>query len=690
MARNKEAMIFLIDVGPSMHSVLPEVGKVCSMFIQKKLIFAKSDLVGIVLFGTKDTNNELEKEVGGYEHVFVLRDIGVVDEADLETLNLPRGTFPGDFLDAIVVGMDMLIKKFNPKEKLKKCLHLITNAQCATKEPYEGTKVDQAVTIAHQMNAQGISLNCLIFRERLWGVENQQVIDENDKLLNQFSQQAVANIVHVDSTTSLLGAIKTRRINPVTIFRGDLELSSTMKIKVWVYKKTAEEKFPTLKKYSDEAPTSDKYATHEVKVDFEYKIMEDPDKIVPPEQRIKGYRYGPQVVPISASEWEAAKVKLKKSVKLLGFTKASNISRHYYMKDVNIFIPEPGNTKAIIAVSALARAMQEKNRSAILRCVWREGQGKVIVGVLTPNLSSVDKIPDSFYFNVLPFAEDVREFQFPSLSKFSSCQPDEKQQEAADDFVKMLDLTSSNGKELLQPEYTPNPVLAQFYRFLDLKSKDPGSDIPELDNSLKKIAEPDFDILSRNKSITNHFEKQFELKENSKKRKLSRHAWRGKPSVSDEKEVGKEGEVPETQSASLVKALPSTNVEKIGDLNPVQDFEAMMKRRDSSKWTSKAIKDMKSHIFYLLENSFEGHSYQKAIECLIALREGCILEQEPREFNDFLLDMCKKWSKTDLADFLSLMPSKNITLISKIEAADSDLTEAAAKNFPVTFNESPE
>ncbi|RRT70680.1 hypothetical protein B296_00021241 [Ensete ventricosum] len=36
--------------------------------------------------------------------------------------------------------------------------------------------------------------------------------------------------------------------------------------------------------------------------------------------------------------------------------------------DVYIFIPEPGNTKAIIAVSALAKAMKEMNKSAVLRC----------------------------------------------------------------------------------------------------------------------------------------------------------------------------------------------------------------------------------------------------------------------------------------------------------------------------------
>lgn len=97
---------------------------------------------------------------------------------------------------------------------------------------------------------------------------------------------------------------------------------------MWVYKKTAEEKFPTLKKYSDKAPPSDKFASHEVKVDYEYKSIVEPDKVVPPDQRIKGYRYGPQVVPISSAEWEAVKFKPEKGVKLLGFTDRSSILRY--------------------------------------------------------------------------------------------------------------------------------------------------------------------------------------------------------------------------------------------------------------------------------------------------------------------------------------------------------------------------
>lgn len=61
--------------------------------------------------------------------------------------------------------------------------------------------------------------------------------------------------------------------------------------------------------------------------------------------------------------------------------------RHYYMKDVNLFIAEPGNSRATVAVSALARAMKEMNKVGIVRCVWRQGQQSVVVGVLTPNVS---------------------------------------------------------------------------------------------------------------------------------------------------------------------------------------------------------------------------------------------------------------------------------------------------------------
>jgi len=67
--------------------------------------------------------------------------------------------------------------------------------------------------------------------------------------------------------------------------------------------------------------------------------------------------------------------------------------------------------------------------------------------------------PDSFYFNVLPFAEDVREFQFPSFSNFpASRQPNRQQLEVAANLIKKLDLAPDR-QEVLPPDFTPNLVL---------------------------------------------------------------------------------------------------------------------------------------------------------------------------------------------------------------------------------------
>ncbi|XP_038898554.1 ATP-dependent DNA helicase 2 subunit KU80 [Benincasa hispida] len=680
MARNREILVLVLDVGPSMHSILPEVEKVCSMLVEKKLVYNKYDEVGIVLFGTEDTKNELTEEVGGYQHVVVLQNMKVVDGDLVDVLKrIPRGTVSGDFLDAIIVGMDMLIKKFGVTEKGKKRLCLVTDALFPIKEPYEGTKEDQVTTIAQQMTKHGMRMDSVVVRGRFGQDADEKMMNENDNLLNIFSEKTNAKMVYVESPTSLLGAIRTRSIAPVTIFRGDLEISSIIKIKVWVYKKTSEEKFPTLKRYSDKAPPTDKFATHEVKVDYEYKSVEEPSKVVPPEHRIKGYRYGPQVVPISTAEWDAVKFKPEKSVKLLGFTNASNIMRHYYMKDVNVLIPEPGNKRAIIAVSALARAMKEMDKVAIVRCVWRQGQGSVVVGVLTPNISKKDGIADSLYFNVLPFAEDVREFQFPSFSNLPALmQPSVEQQEAADDFVKMLDLAPAGREEILQPDLTPNPVLERFYRHLELKSKDPDAAVPPLDGTLQKITEPDPDLFSQNKSVIDTFHRRFELKENPKLKKPRRHYLREKASGSSDKEDNDEISA---QIVESVSNMPIVKVEKIGDSTPLEDFEAMMSRRDSPEWISKAIIGMRNKIFDLVENSSDGDNYPKAIEYLRALRKGCIIEQEPKQFNDFLRHLRKFCLEKKLHSFCEFLASQQISLISKEEAADSEVADDEARSF---------
>lgn len=126
----------------------------------------------------------------------------------------------------------MLIKKYGETNKGKKRLCLITNAVCPIKDPYEGTKEDQIRTVALQMSAHGMRMECIVVRGKMTGDVNKRTMEENDHLLNIFPTKGSANVACVDSPTSLLGALRTRSISPVTVFRGDLELSPKLRIKV--------------------------------------------------------------------------------------------------------------------------------------------------------------------------------------------------------------------------------------------------------------------------------------------------------------------------------------------------------------------------------------------------------------------------------------------------------------------------
>lgn len=137
-------------------------------------------------------------------------------------------------------------------------------------------------------------------------------------------------------------------------------------------------------------------------------------------------------------------------------------------------------------------------------------------------------------------------------------------------------------------------------------------------------------------------------------KKSTRRFLREKPSGSDE--PNGDGSVSDAQAVNSMESKPVVTVDKIGDLTPIQDFEAMMSRRDSPDWVDKAIEDMKNKIFGLLENSDEGINYPKAVELLVALRKGCILEQVYLSVSFFLLWFAFAfWDNSCLNDMSSIV-----------------------------------
>jgi ATP-dependent DNA helicase 2 subunit 2 len=129
--------------------------------------------------------------------------------------------------------MDLIVTKLGPTSKGNKRILLVTDGETLVKEPEEGTKEDQVMSLADQMQRQGISLDAVVIRLRGSSISVQsKASQENEFLLRKFASRTKGELISTETYTSLLGAIKSRQVSPTTLYRGELELTPKMSVKV--------------------------------------------------------------------------------------------------------------------------------------------------------------------------------------------------------------------------------------------------------------------------------------------------------------------------------------------------------------------------------------------------------------------------------------------------------------------------
>jgi ATP-dependent DNA helicase 2 subunit 2 len=88
---------------------------------------------------------------------------------------------------------------------------------------------------------------------------------------------------------------------------------------------------------------------------------------------------------------------------------------------------------------------------------------------------------------------------------------------------------------------------------------------------------------------------------------------------------------------------------------------------------------MKERIIKFVHESIKDSYYEKAIQCLHALREGCIQEGEPTTFNIFMNDLKKLFKGKQRDDFWQRIVEQHISLITVDESPETDVTKEDAK-----------
>jgi ATP-dependent DNA helicase 2 subunit 2 len=431
-----------------------------------------------------------------------------------------------------------------------------------------------------------------------------------------------------------LAAAARKKTKQVAKCKVDLQVTPNMRIGVAIYIKSKIVNLPAVKKRdaSNNAP---------VRIDRAYVKIENPDVAV--EDKITALRYGGEYVATPPQDLEGMKLgNQSKCLEVMGFFDKSIFGIHRLISNADCLAAEPNNVHAAIALSSLIHACLETGKVALCRLSVREGSEPKLV-VLFPH---AEYDFECFYSIQAPFAEDSREntLLFPSLPR-----PSNELLSTIDSYIDSHMLfDEKTGQELLVPEQIINPTIHRFWKTVAMRLE-LGNDqleVPPVDPQVERQLHPErfaFDEMET-KQISDRILQLVTLEEVDEKEKHTRKTkyWRDDIATGNKLVSSPSGAInvkririetsPERRFFEQQQAAPSKN--------PIRDFIDFMRIEDSlstavssqTSQVSSVVHEMEIAITALIQ---EG-AISKAVESIASLRSGCIEENQPALFNEYL------------------------------------------------------
>eukprot|EP00051_Salpingoeca_urceolata_P031361 m.11350 g.11350 ORF g.11350 m.11350 type:complete len:625 (-) comp3976_c0_seq2:565-2439(-) len=515
MAATPQLTVVVIDVGASMcaNTVTssgaangpPRLSQAlgsATTFIRNKIVYGKKEQVGIVLFGTEDSDNPFA-DGEGYEHISIIHDMKPPSLDMLRYLenSVTPGTHPADFMEAVVVGMAMLTEAAKELKKCETHLVLFTDAGSELKDDVDS--IDPIVDGLTDLT--GVTLVGMFPDD-----EDDDADEDFFVGLPESQQQGIKLLMSVHKTLSeaadnplspmqwvrrfsfrsalkIASAFRKPTVRQTTTCRVCLEVAD-LKVPLWGYVRQARAKLPSMIKLSG-LVTVNPADEESGKVDREvtYHKLDDDETQVDKDFLNKVYKFGSDDIPWAKVDEENMKLESTKMLRLICFVEQNKVPRHFYMGDnLLTFTPPPEDPVAAQAVSSLTQALHNLDYVGIVRYV-RAKNAAPKIGMIFPHIRPTYRC---LMYVSLPFREDIRHYQFPSLAANDQLKPTPEQDAAMGEFIDKMDLMEGwvdefgDREEALQPKHTFNPVIQRFWQCVNHRALNPDEHLPEPDPAI--------------------------------------------------------------------------------------------------------------------------------------------------------------------------------------------------------------
>lgn len=721
---DKESTVYVVDLGESMadcHNGRVESDLDFGMrYVWDKIsdtvaTSRKTWTIGFVGFNTDETENELadKDKLEGYDNISVLQPIGPMSMTELRELRSkvqPSRSYGADPVSAAVVALKML-EKYNPKHKIKRRVILVTNGE----SNIDDEELDHIAAVFNEFKVELIVIG-IDFDDADYGFKEEDKSTNkknNEKALQQLVEKCNDGVFGtMQQAVDELSIPRIKPVRPFKAYDGPLTLGdpdkypSAISFHVERYYKTKRASAPSAstvvvsnnngfsqsQTYKDEDGDSEMGGAEfsGVKQMRTYKVN-DPDapggkRDVDFEELAKGYQYGRTVVPFGESDLSITKYSTKKSFTIIGFVPFDSYNPFINMGETGLIVPQKMNEEAELGLSAFIHALYEADSYAVARYVQKD-EAAVQILLLKPNTGLEDEF-ECLYDVPLPFAEDIRSYQFPPLDKVLTVSgrvlkehrllPNDDLKDAVSDFVDAMDLSKYDVDEDGKPvDYAPvdevyNPIIHRMNQAIRARAVDPDLPIGQPAEILLRYSKPPKKLLEKAKHEIGNLIDAAELKKVPEKAK-------GR--------FGKKDAVKPLSGLdidSLLGGQPKRAA--ISSENAIPEFKQMLAAAEDDETIEKAVKQMGEIVRKLIKDSFADVFYSRAAENLGVMREELLGFEMPMLYNKLLRALKKSLLSGELDGDRREMWYKHIVggglgLITKEELDVSDVTEEEAKAF---------
>ncbi|KAK0414183.1 hypothetical protein QR680_007189 [Steinernema hermaphroditum] len=351
-------------------------------------------------------------------------------------------------------------------------------------------------------------------------------------------------------------------------------------------------------------------------------------------ETVRGVMYGCHQVVLNEDDWKESQSvggSVFRSLRLIMFAKKEDILPEQILKGSLYYVlPKSGDANHSFAFSTLVDAMLETNKVAIVSYVYNI-KSKPKLAALIPRLSK--KGCRMCYMVYLPFYQDVRSVEFPSLKDVAIS---DHQKDAMKSFVEQLTLGESDFK----PKGILNPMIQKTYTTLlhaaltdDIASK------PDCSDLLLNIS-PDEKMVEKCREIVEVLTKQFPLE---KIEKIPRAGTSTTAEPVDWEDIFNEEELSGQIITKIEEEQAAAPLKNIKFESPL--VYSMLVKKENEDDSIRAMDQTAGRLASVINTAIEFDDdlqRERALEFLREWRKNSVQYRCPGIYNHFLQDTVRR------------------------------------------------